>query len=203
MSDSATAVESRKTLVARADFQYRWRVYAFFIMVFGYGLWSARDGFIKWPADNARNQAIRDQGGRPPGPDYNYASILINRILGVLLPASSLPIFIWLMYRSRGAYRLSDGTLEVPGRPAIPVERIQSLDKSRWERKGVAVVEYEEANGKRATVGLRDMVYERRTTDEIVQRIEKTLSDDGSTPSSPHPSPLPEGEGANAGARPA
>lgn len=202
MSDTASAAASSKTpLIARADFQYRWRVYVFFIMVFGYGLWSARDGFIKWPADNARNQAIRDRGGRPPEVDHNYASILINRVLGVVLPAVSLPLFLWLMYRSRGAYRLSDGTLGVPGRAAIPVERIQSLDKSRWERKGVAVVEYQESDGKRAAVVLRDMVYERRTTDEIVDRIEKYLNGGETTTASPHPGPLPEPKRLNAGAR--
>ena len=42
-------------LVARADFQYRWRVYVFFIMLFGYGLWSARDGFVKWPSVTTRS----------------------------------------------------------------------------------------------------------------------------------------------------
>jgi hypothetical protein len=191
MNDTAAA-PSKTPLIARADFQYRWRVYAFFVMVFGYGLWSARDGYIKWPEENAHNQAIRDRGGIGEK-DHNYAGILINRVLGVVLPGVSLPLFIWLLYRSRGAYRLADGTLSVPGRAPVPVDRIEALDKSRWERKGVAVVEYLESDGKRATITLRDMVYERRTTDEIVERIEKYLSNGESVPASPHLNPLPEG----------
>lgn len=166
---------THEPLVARADFQYRWRVYVFFLMVFGYGVWSFRDGFYKWPAENEQNRLMRERGEKPKEVDHNDAGILINKALGVLLPAISLPLFVWLMYRSRGAYRLANGVLEVPGHEPIPLNRIQALDKSRWERKGIAVVEYHTADGKSALATLRDMVYERGTTDQIVDRIEKSL----------------------------
>ncbi|HSZ56870.1 MAG TPA: hypothetical protein VK797_14475 [Tepidisphaeraceae bacterium] len=196
MSDTA-ATPSNVSLTARADIQYRWRVWAFFIMVFGYGLWSARDGFIKWPQDNVRNQAIRDRGGIGDK-DHNYAGILINRVLGVVLPAVSLPVFIWLMYRSRGAYQLGDGTLRVRGCEPVPIDRIVALDKSRFERKGVAIVEYQKADGSAASITLRDMVYERRTTDQIVEWIENYLRNGESVRGSPHPNPLPKREGEKA-----
>jgi len=178
MTESSPA-QTHEPLVARADFQYRWRVYLFFLMVFGFGVWSFRDGFYKWPQDNARNRAMRDQGQKPPEVDHNDAGILINKALGIILPAFSLPVFVWLMYRSRGAYRLANSTLELPGHEPIPLDKIQSLDKSNWDRKGVAVVEYHRADGQPATATLRDMVYERRTTDQIVDRIEKSLADTG------------------------
>jgi hypothetical protein len=198
MSDTAAIqTASKVSLTARADFQYRWRVWAFFLMVFGYGIWSARDGFIKWPEDNARYATLRERGLPQPEKDHNYAGILINQVLGVLLPGVSLPVFIWLMYRSRGAYRLADGTLSIRGREPIPVDRIVALDKSSFERKGVAVVEYQKPDGSSATVTLRDMVYERRTTDEIVEWIENYLRNGESSAGRPHPNPLPEGEGAN------
>lgn len=196
MTDTA-ASPKKVSLTARADIQYRWRVWAFFIMVFGYGMWSARDGFIKWPEDNARNQAIREHGGIGEK-DHNYAGILINRVLGVLLPSVSLPVFIWLMYRSRGEYRLADGTLAIRGHEPIPVDRIVALDKSRFEAKGVAVVEYQKPDGTSASVTLRDMVYERRTTDQIVDWIENYLRNGESVSAPPHFSPLPEGEGKKA-----
>jgi len=150
-------------------------------MVFGYGLWSARDGFIKWPEENRQHQLERDRG-KPASEieaDYNQAGILINQVLGVLLPVVSLPVFVWLMYRSRGSYRLENNTLHLPGMEPIPLDRIQSLDKSKWDKKGVAVLEYQDATGVAQTATLRDMVYERRTTDLIVERIEKAL---GGTP---------------------
>jgi hypothetical protein len=165
---------SNGPLVARADFQYRWRVYAIFILLFGYGLWSARDGFIKWPEENRQNEEKIKLHEKAEAP-HNYASILINQVLGVVLPGVSLPLFIWLMYRSRGAYRLEGNTLYLPGRQPIPVEKIQSLDKSRWDKKGIAVVEYQDSLGASQTATMRDMVYERRTTDLIVERLEKAL----------------------------
>jgi hypothetical protein len=144
-------------------------------MVFGYGLWSARDGFVKWPAENARNAEKKKLGQTPPEVDHNEAGILINQILGVVLPAVSLPLFIWLMYRSRGAYRLEGNVLHLPGAGGIPLDRIQALDKSRWDKKGIAVVEYQDAGGAARNAMLRDMVYERRITDQIVERIEGAL----------------------------
>lgn len=172
------------SLVARADFQYRWRVYVFFLVVVGYGLWSLRDGFFKWPQDNQRWHEMEAHGHLPPEPYHNDAGILINRLLGIILPGVGIPVFIWLMYRSHGAYCLIDGTLHVPGHEPVPLSRIESLDKSRWDRKGLAVVAYHAADGKHHTATLRDMVYERRTTDQIVERIEKSLQ-------TPQPSSAP------------
>jgi hypothetical protein len=171
-----TPAPSKTPLIARADFQYRWRVYAFFIMVFGYGVWSFSDGFYKWPAENRTYDAMRAEGKTPPEVNHNEAGILINQGLGILLPGFSLPLFIWLMYRSRGAYRLADETLEVPGHTPIPLDRIQALDKSAWDRKGIAVVEYLAADETAQHATLRDMVYDRRVTDQIVDRIEQSLA---------------------------
>lgn len=174
MTDAAGAPSSTD-IVARADFQYRWRVYVFFILVFGYGLWSLRDGFFHWPRDNAEWQAMIDRGEKPPQSRHNEAGILINQVLGIVLPVVSLTTFVWLMYRSRGEYRLTSTTLGAPGHPPIPLDAIQSLDKSRWDRKGVATVEYRLSGGREGKIDLRDMVYHRRETDLIVQTIGEHL----------------------------
>ena len=173
--NQAPAVSSTGELVARADFQYRWRIYLFFILVFGYGLLSIRDGFFRWPEQNAAWDAMRAQGKMPPQVNHNEAGILINQVLGVVFPAVSLPLFLWLMYRSRGEYRLAGDTLSVPGHPPTQLDKIVALDKSRWDRKGVAVVEYQAPDGKLNHIALRDMVYHRTTTDQIVERIESYL----------------------------
>jgi len=163
------------SISARADFQYRWRVYIFFILIFGYGIWSARDGFIKWPAENNKLREMEANHQKLPQPYHNEAGILINQALGIFFPLISLPAFIWLMYRSRGEYRLAGNTLHLPGHDPISLDRVRSLDKSNWDRKGHAVVEFDGTDGKTEQFTLRDMVYERRPTDEIVERIEKSL----------------------------
>ena len=175
MTDAAVSNASGD-LVARADFQYRWRVYLFFVLVFGYGLWSLHDGFIVWPRENAEWKAMEERGQKPPRKLHSDFDLLLNRALGVGLPLISLPLFIWLMYRSRGEYRLSSGTLHVPGHPPTPLDKIESLDKTRWDRKGIANVEYVGPNGEKSSLTLRDMVYQRSTTDQIVGRIEAHLA---------------------------
>jgi len=184
MSDALQG-QAAHAIVAKADIQYRWRVYVFFILVFGYGLWSLRDGFIIWPRENAQWQAMIARGERPPQSPHNDAGLLINQVLGIVLPAVSLPAFAWLMYRSRGAYRLADDMLYVPGHPPVPLEAIQSLDKSLWERKGIAIAEYELVGGRKGTITLRDMVYSRRETDMIVRRVEEHLDPAAAPPQTP------------------
>jgi len=183
MTDAATKATS--DIVARADFQYRWRVYVFFILVFGYGMWSLRDGYFVWPRENALWRQMEEHGQRPPQTEHNEASLAINQVLGVLLPAVSLPLFVWLMYRSRGEYRLSVGKLMTPGNAPVALESVRSLDKSRWDRKGIAVVEHELPGGQTGKITLRDMVYQRRATDEIVARIEAHLTGNAETSKSP------------------
>jgi hypothetical protein len=173
MTDATTTEQT--PIIARADFQYRWRVYIFFVLVFGYGLLSIRDGFFRWPADNDRLHHMEENHQKLTEPYHNEAGILINKALGIVFPLISLPAFIWLMYRSRGSYRLLDRTLSVPGHDAILLERIRSMDKSLWDRKGLAVLEFDGADGKPHNFTLRDMVYDRRATDKIVERIELFL----------------------------
>lgn len=184
MSD-APRRQAAHPIVAKADIQYRWRVYVFFILVFGYGLWSLRDGFIVWPRENAQWQAMLARGERPPQAPHNDAGLLINQVLGIVLPAVSLSAFAWLMYRSRGAYCLAGDTLHVPGHPPVPLGAIQSLDKSRWDRKGIATAEYELAGGRKGKITLRDMVYNRRETDMIVRRVEEHLDPAAAQPQAP------------------
>jgi len=175
MTDTAVRNASGD-LVARADFQYRWRVYLFFVLIFGYGLWSLHDGFIVWPRENAEWKAMEERGQKPPRKLHSDFDLMLNRALGVALPGLSLPLFIWLMYRSRGEYRLSNDRLHVPGHSPVPLDRIESLDKTRWDRKGIATVEYLDPAGNKGSLTLRDMVYERSTTDRIVERIEAHLA---------------------------
>jgi hypothetical protein len=191
MTDAAGNASSGD-IVARADFQYRIRVYIFFLMFFGYGLWSLYDGFINWPRENAERAAMEARGERAPQ-QHNDMSLMINRGLGILLTGISVPLFVWLMYRSRGEYRLSGQTLAVPGHRAVSIDQIRKLDMTNFDRKGVAVAEYELPDATTRQITLRDMVYDRGKTDEIVRRIETQLNP---------PEPSAAGEKLSPGAEP-
>ena len=66
--------------------------------------------------------------------------------------------------------------LSVPGHPDVPLEAIRQMDKSRWDRKGIAKVEYELAPGQSNRLTLDDFIYDRPPTDRIVERIEAHLA---------------------------
>jgi hypothetical protein len=176
MSDSA-AVQPSGEIVARVDFQYRWRTWAIFLALFCYGLWSLHDGFIAWPRDNAAWEQARldPRLNAPPKPPHETSGVLFNQIFGVLLTLGCIPIFAWRAYRSRGEYRFSGKTLRVPGHPEITFDQIQGLDLVQWERKGLAAVEYTSSDGTKKSLTLCDMIYEREATDRIVKEIEAHL----------------------------
>ncbi|HSU68937.1 MAG TPA: hypothetical protein VLJ39_18790, partial [Tepidisphaeraceae bacterium] len=55
-------------IVARVDFQFRWRTWALFLLMFGAGLFSIKDGFFTYPKDNAAwaSQPRADRAPKPP-----------------------------------------------------------------------------------------------------------------------------------------
>jgi len=175
MTTSAAAKPDRD-VVARVDFQYRWRTWALFLLFFGWGVWSLNDGFVVYPRDNAAWARMDERINRPTKPPHEQSGVLFNQVFGVALTSLSIPILAWRSYRSRGAYRLAGDKVEVPGHPPVSFSQIRSLDLVRWDRKGIAVVDYTMPSGQVNQLVLNDMIYERTATDQIVDRIEAYLN---------------------------
>jgi hypothetical protein len=173
---AAQAAPARE-VVAKAGSYYRNTRYVLVLGLLGYGLLSIHDGFFKWPNENAQAYALDlknpnlDSSKLP----HSDTDILFNKVLGVLLPPASLLLLGWAIFNSRGVIRLKDDTLEAPGRKPIQLTAIESVDKSKWERKGIAWVNYRLDNGKQETLKLDDFVYQREPIDEIFKRIEQSL----------------------------
>lgn len=159
-------------IVARVDFQYHWRTWALFLLVFGYGLYSLYDGYINYPRLNAAWEHADTRVGRSAKPPHEKSSVMFNQIAGIVLTTLSIPLLAWRLHRSRGEYRLSGDTLSVPGHVAIQLNQIRGLDLVKWDTKGIAVIECEG----QARIALSDMIYQRDPTDQIVDRIEKHLN---------------------------
>jgi hypothetical protein len=158
-------------IVARVDFQYHWRTWALFLLVFGYGLYSLWDGYINYPRQNEAWSHTDVAIGKTAKPPHEQSSVRFNQIAGVLLTSLSLPLLAWRLRRARGEYRLSGNSLRTPGNPPITFNQIRGLDLLKWDSKGVAIVECE--NDRK--VILNDMIYQRDPTDKIVDRIEAHL----------------------------
>jgi len=189
IQDVTAGEPSGGPVVAKAGRYYRVARYLMVLLLFGYGAWSIYDGFYSWP-----NWTDTHPLEKPK----THTDIVLNQILGVCLPPMGLIILGWALYNSRGEYRLDEGILHVPGHPPIPLEKIQSVNRESWDRKGIAYIEYDLTvvpsragsgssgsagpvryegitKGARGKFRLDDFVYEREPTDIIFKAIESSI----------------------------
>ena len=180
-------------IVALPDVGYRWKHLIMAVIAVAVGGWFAYDGWINWPHMNqnavrvekeleAAQRANNEQKKNDLALElrkyekHNDASILIQKILAFTCPTFGLWWGIWTIRATRGTYRLGGDTLNVPGHPPVMFNNIRRIDKRRWERKGIAYLHYE--HGQPAEPGvlkLDDFAYQRKETDEILERIEKNV----------------------------
>jgi hypothetical protein len=176
-------------IVARASTEYRVKRYVIVLMLVGMGAWFGYDGFINWPRENARIEQLKKdiEVARKANEETKVSSL--NAELGTLkhhtdldifwqkallfgLPPVGLLVLVWALYNSRGSYRLQNNILNVPGHAPIALDAIRSIDKTDWDRKGIAHIHYELPNGTKGAARLDDFVYERKPTDDIFKHIE-------------------------------
>jgi hypothetical protein len=179
MTESApTASEPASTepagdIVARGDswFRLKWVGMGLIFLVAGGG-WFLYDGFVGWPRANEELIAKAKAENRPI-PEKSLHSdtdIALQKVIGFgIIPVALLIAFRGL-YGTRGEYRFSGNTLHVPGHPPVPLDAIRAIDQSKWDRKGIAYIDYE-LNGKTGRLKLDDFMYQREPTDQIHDRI--------------------------------
>lgn len=154
-------------IVARPSREYRIKRYLMVFILAGSGLWFMYDGYIGYPAENALI-AEKKLEKKP----HSATDLAIQRWLGWLVPIG-VGVLVFALYNSRGRYVLKDNVLNVPGHPPVPLEAIRSIDKTDWDRKGIAYINYELDNGTTGRLRLDDFIYERKPTDEIFKKIEE------------------------------
>ena len=162
-------------IVARAGRYYRNVRYFIVLAMIAMGGWFLYDGYVGYPKEN---EAARAQNQKEP---HNEKSIQLQRQLGYALPPIGLIMLGWFLYRSRGEIRLSGDVVNVPGHPPIPLQSIQRIDKRKWDRKGIAVIEYAGENGAAGRFVLDDFIYERGPVDQIFDRIQGYVQGMGGT----------------------
>jgi hypothetical protein len=153
-------------IVARAGRYYRNTRYLFVAGMIVMGAYFAYDGWVGYP----REQALHQQNPKA-GVPHSDTDILLQKVLGCTLPPLGLLFLGWTLHNSRGAYRMTADVLSVPGHPDVPMEAVRAIDKSNWDRKGIAYVDYE-VGGQVGRLKLDDFVYDRGPTDRIMDRVQ-------------------------------
>jgi hypothetical protein len=182
--------DSGGQIVATAARDFRWKRFALVAILLIYSGLSIRDGFWKYPQENA---AALERGYQIlPHPGFD---IQLNQALGIILPPLSLLFLGWTLFASRGSYRFDGNEIHVPGHPPIPLDALREINRKKWERKGIAYIGYQLPGAtKPATFKLDDFVYEREPTDQIFATIESALGE--GSPAAPEESqPSPESAG--------
>lgn len=171
MSEASPAPAPHYPIVARADWAYRWKRYALVAVLFFYGLYSLYDGFYHYPRANAA--AAAKGYDIPPFPAYD---IPLNRGLGILLPPLAILLLAWSLHGSRGEIRFDGTTLSIPGHPPIPIQALRKMDRSRWDRKGIAIFDYQlPGTTTTGSFKLDDFVYQRKPIDQIFAALEAAI----------------------------
>jgi hypothetical protein len=168
--DSAAATPTKGEVVARGATYYRMTRYIMVAVLFGYGLWSIRDGFSRYPRENAEDRAAGKDIIRHPGLDVPF-----NQFFGVVLPPLSIVMLICCLRKSRGEITFDGQTLSAPGHPSVPLDAITAVDQRLWDRKGIAYVDYELPDRK-GRITLDDFIYDRDPIDEIHKRVTQYIA---------------------------
>ena len=176
-SGATSSASSDVEIVAYAGSWYRKARYIMAVICFALAGWFAYDGWVNWPEQNRRYDEIVARKEKPDFTKHSDTDLVMQRALAVTLPVLALGIIGWLLFNSRGCYRLANDVLYAPGHPPVPLSAIREIDKSKWDKKGIAYLDYEldDPSGgkpKTGTIVLDDFVYQQGPTDEIVKTIE-------------------------------
>ncbi|MGN6506464.1 MAG: hypothetical protein ACTHM6_12970 [Tepidisphaeraceae bacterium] len=175
-------------IIARAGRYYRNARYLMVLALFIFAGWFAYDGYVAWPEknaridqtqhafDNAKTDAEKvdlDRELRQLGAKKTETDIGLQKKLAFGLPIAAVAYLVFMLRKSRGEIRWEAQTLFVPGHPPVPVSAITAMDSKMWEKKGIAVIEYE-VDGKRGSLTLDDFVYQQKPIDAIYDDIRRS-----------------------------
>ncbi len=177
--------------VARVSRQWVVRMLIAGIAFFGFGLWAVYDGFIYYPRRNhiierfeehreagrmGEWRELAEQKGWPEEPDPdNYKTqwdIRTQFIMAAICLPLGLVILLRLGLKSRQSMATDEQHFIATNGRRIPYSAIVSLDKRRWDSKGIAEVYYENEQGRRRKTRVDTWIF--KGGDGILRDIESS-----------------------------
>lgn len=125
------------------------------------------DGFADYPAF----AAAQGWSDAAPGAPHSDSDIFIQWVqLGICL-SIGLGALTWVTIHKGTKLVADDDTLIASNGKRIPFSTITSIDKKKWDSKGIAVVHYHTPEGSEATTRIDDWVY--RDGDLVLEQVER------------------------------
>lgn len=187
---------------ARTSNGYIWRPGVIGAMMLAFSGWFLYDGLVGYPLQQeiwtAYNKIIQDNPGDPveharlwgehakakgwptatPKKKVEDKDILTQKIIAGITAPFGL-YFLWTFFAARGRWVEADEqAVTTNSGKRAEYDAIQSIDKSRWQRKGIAVVHYGR-DGSTDSILLDDWKFEREPTKRILAAIEERMPGGG------------------------
>jgi len=176
--------ENKRMEVVEARINKEWavRLIIIAVMFIGGGCWFLYDGAVAWPAENERYavfQQINEEGERAwqevfaergwstrnPPDQHSDTDIMTQFIIaGLCFPIGLLALF-WLGLNARRKVVADDEKVRFAGRE-MRYDAITDIDKTRWDSKGIVVLESGEERMK-----LDDWKF--RGVGKVLERVEQ------------------------------
>jgi hypothetical protein len=167
-----------------------------------FGLWATYDAFVlypsKLPISQAWEELQKDKSLDDAAKDVKYKEMAQERGWPVKHPSKDesveklhsliiwqyifmaigfgvgLPLLVWYL-RNKGTWiELNGEEVSSSWGQSFQFQQIQVFDKKKWDKKGIGVVRYSQANAEKKFI-IDDLKYDRKTTDEIVRIMELSL----------------------------
>ncbi|MCC5829427.1 MAG: hypothetical protein JJU36_08265 [Phycisphaeraceae bacterium] len=121
----------------------------------------------------------RSPEGQNPASKVDDKDILTQKLIGFGLLPFALASIAWVVVHLGRWVGLTDDALMISSGQKAPINAIRKLDKTRWFKKGIAVVTYMDPEQQiEQQITLDDWKYDRYTTRAILKAIEDQLSDE-------------------------
>lgn len=163
---------------SRINKEWAIRLLLIFVMATGFGAYFVYDGAYAWPLENEKaeiayadietrqlNEHWQDllaaRGFKPGSEPPKYRKpldIKTQFLYAGLCFLASLGVLVTLGRNARRQPR-SDDRGVYRGSQFVPYDTITSIDKVRWDNKGIAVLYYKTADGHEGRMKLDDWVY--------------------------------------------
>ncbi len=187
---------------ANADGKFLLKFLIISIALLGWTLYCLYDGLVAYPKElersNAYHPAIADiEDGElrnerwsasttennwkrlplPDEPEKVRWSIKEQFIMAAGCTLVALPLLIWY-FRKKSSWLESDGkSLNSSWGGTFDYENVTSIDKKRWEKKGIAQIQYKDG-GEERQFKLDDLAYDRIVVDQILFDLETSVGHD-------------------------